>query len=72
MQSHRRLFLEHCAQTSPKPIGLEIVKAKGLYLTDIHKKRYMDLISGISVSALGHGHRKWYARCRNRPKPICI
>lgn len=56
MQSHRRLFLEHCAQTSPKPIGLEIVKAKGLYLTDIHNKRYMDLISGISVSALGHAH----------------
>ena len=56
MQSHRRLFLEHCAQTSPKPIGLEIVKAKGLYLTDIRNKRYMDLISGISVSALGHAH----------------
>lgn len=56
MQSHRQLFLEHCAQTSPKPIGLEIVKAKGLYLTDIHNKRYMDLISGISVSALGHAH----------------
>lgn len=56
MYSHRRLFLEHCAQTSPKPIGLEIVKARGLYLTDIHRKRYMDLISGISVSALGHAH----------------
>jgi len=56
MYSHRRLFLEHCAQTSPQPIGLEIVKAKGMYLTDIHNKRYMDLISGISVSALGHAH----------------
>ena len=56
MYSHRRLFLEHCAQTSPKPIGLEIVKARGLYLTDIHNKKYMDLISGISVSALGHAH----------------
>ena len=56
MYSHRRLFLEHCAQTSPKPIGLEIVKARGLYLTDIDGKRYMDLISGISVSALGHAH----------------
>jgi acetylornithine/N-succinyldiaminopimelate aminotransferase len=56
MYSHRRLFLEHCAQTSPKPIGLEIMKARGMYLTDIHNKRYMDLISGISVSALGHSH----------------
>lgn len=56
MYSQRRLFLEHCAQTSPKPIGLEIVKARGMYLTDINHKRYMDLISGISVSALGHSH----------------
>lgn len=56
MYSQRRLFLEHCAQTSPAPLGLEIIKARGMYLTDIHKKRYMDLISGISVSALGHAH----------------
>lgn len=56
MYSQRRLFLEHCAQTSPAPLGLEITKARGMYLTDIHKKRYMDLISGISVSALGHAH----------------
>ncbi len=37
-------------------MGLEIVKAKGLYLTDLNRKRYIDLISGISVSALGHLH----------------
>lgn len=56
MYSHRRLFFKHCAQTGPNPMGLEIVRAKGLYLTDINRKRYMDLISGISVSALGHLH----------------
>ncbi len=56
MYSHRKLFLEHCAQTSPAPAGLEIVKAKGTYLTDIRGKKYIDLISGISVSALGHRH----------------
>lgn len=56
MYSHRKLFLEHCAQTSPTPMGLEIIKARGLYMTDVHKKKYMDLISGISVSALGHAH----------------
>lgn len=27
-----------------------------MYLTDIHNKKYMDMISGISVSALGHSH----------------
>jgi acetylornithine/succinyldiaminopimelate/putrescine aminotransferase len=56
MYSHRKLFLEHCAQTSPAPAGLEIMKAKGIYLTDIRGKKYIDLISGISVSALGHRH----------------
>lgn len=56
MYSQRQLFLTHCAQTSPAPIGLEIVQAKGMYLKDIHNKRYMDMISGISVSALGHAH----------------
>ena len=56
MYSHRKLFLNHCAQTSPAPAGLEIIKAKGMYLTDIKGKKYIDLISGISVSALGHRH----------------
>src|SRR5579871_5245717 len=29
-----RLFLRHVAQTSPDPLGLEIVRAEGLYLYD--------------------------------------
>jgi acetylornithine/succinyldiaminopimelate/putrescine aminotransferase len=56
MYSHRKLFLSHCAQTSPAPVGLEIVKAKGMHLTDVSGKKYIDLISGISVSGLGHRH----------------
>ena len=34
--------------------GLEIEKAEGLYLIDQSGKRYVDLISGISVSNVGH------------------
>lgn len=56
MFSHRSDFLRHLAQTSPEPMGLEIVSAKGLYLKGIDGKRYLDLISGISVNALGHQH----------------
>lgn len=56
MISQRHWFLAHQAQTSPAPLGLEIVHARGLYVKDIHGKRYMDLISGISVSNLGHRH----------------
>lgn len=54
--SQRQLFFQHVAQTSPFPIGLEIERAEGIYLYDINGKRYADLISGIGVSSLGHGH----------------
>ncbi|MCX7744547.1 MAG: aspartate aminotransferase family protein [Flavobacteriales bacterium] len=56
MISLRSLFLQHQGQTSPEPLMLEIVKARGVLLTDRNRKRYMDLISGISVSNLGHGY----------------
>lgn len=52
----RQLFLRHVAQTSDAPLMLEIDRAEGVYLYDIDGKAYLDLISGIGVSALGHGH----------------
>ena len=64
--SHRQLFLQHLAQTSTTPIGLEIKKAKGIYLYDTSGKKYIDLISGISVSSLGHGHPKVIAAIKNQ------
>lgn len=56
MLSHRQLFLQHQAQTSDFPLLLEIQKAEGVYLYDINGKRYLDLISGIGVSNIGHRH----------------
>lgn len=56
--SNRQLFLNHVAKTSPKPMDLEIVKAQGVYLYDTHNKSYLDFISGISVSNVGHCHPK--------------
>lgn len=58
MISQRQLFLHHLAQTSDSPMLLEIEKAEGIYLYDIYGKRYLDLISGISVSNVGHRHPK--------------
>lgn len=52
------LFFEHIGQTSTQPIALEVSKAKGIYLYDQHDKPFMDFISGISVSNLGHGNAK--------------
>ncbi|MFT6717155.1 MAG: acetylornithine/N-succinyldiaminopimelate aminotransferase [Saprospiraceae bacterium] len=56
MISSRALFHSYVAQTSPKPIGLEIVDADGVYLFGSKGERYLDLIAGISVSNVGHNH----------------
>ncbi len=58
MLSQRQLFLQHIAQTSDAPLGLEIDHAQGVYLYDTSGKKYIDLISGIGVSALGHCYPK--------------
>jgi len=54
----REIFFRHLGLASFNPIGLEIVKAEGIYLTDRSGKRYLDLVSGISVSNIGHRHPK--------------
>ncbi len=54
--NNRQLFLKHTAQTSPTPLALEIVSASGSYLYDLAGKKYLDLIGGISVCNIGHGH----------------
>lgn len=52
----RQQFLQHIAQTSPFPLGLQIERAEGSYLYDAQGNAYLDLIAGISVSSLGHRH----------------
>ena len=56
MVSTRQIFLNNVAQTSEFPMGLEIEKASGVYLHDTNGKKYIDLISGIGVSNVGHCH----------------
>ncbi|HEU0228537.1 MAG TPA: aspartate aminotransferase family protein [Arachidicoccus soli] len=56
--NNRQLFLQHIAQTSPEPMGLEMVSAEGIYQTAIDGKKYVDLISGFSVCNIGHSHPK--------------
>jgi acetylornithine/N-succinyldiaminopimelate aminotransferase len=56
MPNLRQLFLDHNAQTTRFPLLLEIESAKGVYLYDRQGKPYLDLISGIGVSNLGHSH----------------
>jgi len=58
MISNRQLFLRHVAQTSESSLQFEIERAEGIFFYDKAGKPYMDLVSGVSVSALGHGHPK--------------
>lgn len=62
----RHLFLQHVAQTSPAPLLLEIDHAEGHYLYDIAGNKYLDLISGIGVSCLGHRHPAIIAAIREQ------
>jgi acetylornithine/succinyldiaminopimelate/putrescine aminotransferase len=54
--NNRQLFLQHVAQTSDAPIGIEMVEAAGVTLTDVHGKTYTDFIAGFSVCNIGHSH----------------
>jgi acetylornithine/N-succinyldiaminopimelate aminotransferase len=58
MLTNRQLFLRHLGQTSPAPLMLEIEKAEGVYLFGPKDARYIDLVSGVSVSNTGHRHPK--------------
>lgn len=58
MRELASFFEKHQAQTTPYPMGLEIVRAKGCYLYDQNNKRYLDLVAGVSACSLGHRHPK--------------
>ena len=58
MVSERQLFYQHLAQTSLFPLALEIERAEGVFLYSKSGEKYLDLISGISVSNIGHCNPK--------------
>ena len=66
MSHLRNLFLQHVAQTSDAPLMLEVERAEGVYLYDSNGKKYLDLISGIGVSGVGHCHPKVIAAIREQ------
>lgn len=56
MPTLRQLFLLNNAQTTNFPLLLEFERAEGIYMYDKQGKGYIDLISGIGVSNLGHSN----------------
>lgn len=50
-----------------KPI---FVQGKGVWLTDINGKKYLDLSSGIGVNALGHSHPEIVKRVKDQTEKL--
>lgn len=55
---NKLLFQKIIAQTSDSPIGLEVSHANGSYIYTTKGDQFLDFISGIAVSSLGHNHPK--------------
>ncbi len=66
MLTNRQLFLLHLGQTSTSPLMIEIEKAEGAFLYGPNGEKYVDLISGVSVSNTGHRHPKVIQAIRNQ------
>ena len=56
MADPKTSFYRHIAQTSDEPMGLEIDRSEGCKIYTTDGKEFVDLISGIAVSSLGHRH----------------
>jgi acetylornithine/N-succinyldiaminopimelate aminotransferase len=56
MPTLRQLFLANNAQTTNFPLLLEFERAEGVYMYNNEGRAYIDLISGIGVSNLGHSN----------------
>ena len=56
--NNRMLFFKHLGQTTSDPLGLEIERADGVRLYGPQGSSYIDLVSGVSVSNVGHAHPK--------------
>lgn len=54
----QEVFLKQLAPTSPYPFLISVDRAEGVYLYSPDGKTYMDMISGIAVSNVGHRHPK--------------
>ena len=59
-------FFKYQAQTTPHPLALKVLKAKGSYIYDQNQKKYLDFIAGVSACSLGHCHPKVVKAVKNQ------
>ena len=56
MDNIKSHFKKYVAQTKYSLYDIDVDKAEGIYIWDKSGKKYIDMISGISVNNLGHRH----------------
>lgn len=56
--SNRQLYYQNLATPAFVPDAIEISEAQGIYLIDDKGDKWVDLVSGVSVSNIGHRHPK--------------
>jgi acetylornithine/succinyldiaminopimelate/putrescine aminotransferase len=61
-------FLNYQAKTTPHPLGIEVKKAKGCYITANSGKKYLDFVAGVSACSIGHCHPKVVSAIRKQAK----
>ncbi|MCX6282811.1 MAG: aspartate aminotransferase family protein [Bacteroidetes bacterium] len=64
--TERELFYRYLGLPAFGPMALDIVKAEGVYLYDRDGRDYIDMVSGISVSNVGHRHPQVLEAIKNQ------
>jgi acetylornithine/succinyldiaminopimelate/putrescine aminotransferase len=59
-------FIQMLGQTNQFPYLIDVERAEGIYIYDKSGKAYMDMISGVAVNNLGHGHPKIISAIKNQ------
>jgi acetylornithine/succinyldiaminopimelate/putrescine aminotransferase len=60
----RALFLAHVCQTSCAPLGITVTRAAGSTVWDTAGRPHLDLLAGMGVANVGHGHPEVLAAVR--------
>lgn len=66
MLTNRQIFFQYLALPSQQPLAIEIERAEGIYMYGPDGKKYIDLVSGVSVSNIGHRHPKVVEAIKNQ------
>ncbi len=66
MPSNREIFFKNLGLPSAKPMAIEIDHASGIFIYDRNGKDYIDLVSGVAVSNVGHLHPKVIAAVKEQ------